>query len=68
VLLQRPYRFAEWVEVRLHRPDVPEQLLPASSSPAVRRIRADQRESGRLAVGGRRTEQRARPPMTGALR
>jgi hypothetical protein len=68
VLLQRPYRFAEWVEVRLRRPDVPEQLLPASSSPAVRRIREDLREAGRPAVVGRRTEQRARPPMTGARR
>jgi hypothetical protein len=68
VLLQRPYRFAEWVEVRLHRPAVPEQLLPASSSPAVRRIREDQRRAGRLAVGVRHTEQRARPPMTGARR
>jgi hypothetical protein len=68
VLLQRPYRFADWVEVRLHRPDVPEQLLPASSSPAVRRIREDQRRAGRRAVGGRHTDQRARPPMTGALR
>jgi hypothetical protein len=44
VLLQRPYRFAEWVEVRLRRPDEPEQLLPASSSPAVRRIREELRE------------------------
>jgi hypothetical protein len=57
VLLQRPYRFAEWVEVRLRRPDAPEQLLPASSSPAVRRIREDLREAGRPAVGGRRTQQ-----------
>jgi GAF domain-containing protein len=68
VLLPRPYRFAEWVEVRLRRPDAPEQLLPASSSPAVRRIREDVREAGRPAVGGHPTEQRARPPTTGARR
>jgi hypothetical protein len=47
LLLPRPYRFAEWVEVRLHRPDVPEELLPTSSAPAVRRIRETQRAGGR---------------------
>jgi hypothetical protein len=47
LLLQRPYRFAEWVEVRLHRPASPEDLLPASSAPAVRGIRQAQREQGR---------------------
>jgi hypothetical protein len=56
VLLQRPYRFAEWVDVRLHRPDVADELLPASSAPAVRRIRAEQRKAGRVPVGGRHTE------------
>jgi hypothetical protein len=43
VLLHRPYRFADWVEVQVRYPDSPEQLLPASSAPSVRRIRAERR-------------------------
>lgn len=39
VLLQRPYRFAEWVDVHVHQPVSPIDLLPMSIAPAVRRIR-----------------------------
>jgi hypothetical protein len=66
VLLQRPYRFAEWVEVRLHQPEVPEQLLPASSSPAVRRIREDLRGACATRATGAGTARRTGPPTTGA--
>ena len=41
VLLQRPYRFAEWVDVRMHYPDTPEDLLPASSTSAIRALRGE---------------------------
>jgi hypothetical protein len=40
LLLQRPYRFADWVTVRVHYPGAPEDILPASTAPAVRHIRA----------------------------
>jgi hypothetical protein len=66
VLLQRPYRFADWVDVRLHRPGVAEELLPASSSPAVRRIRVAQRDADRTTPDRRHDQHRVRPPTTGA--
>lgn len=40
LLLQRPYRFAGWVDVRVRYPAAAEDLLPASTAPAVCRIRA----------------------------
>jgi predicted nucleic acid-binding Zn ribbon protein len=40
LLLHRPYRFADWVNVRVRYPAAPEDILPASTAPAVRRIRA----------------------------
>ncbi len=39
-LLQRPYRFAGWVDVRVRYPAAAEDILPASTAPAVRDIRA----------------------------
>jgi hypothetical protein len=67
LLLQRPYRFAEWADVRLHRPAVAEELLPASSAPAVRRIRAAQRDAA-TPVGRPMTDAHAGTPTTGAPR
>jgi hypothetical protein len=43
VLLQRPYRFADWVDVHVSYPHQAELLLPASTAPTVRRLRAEQR-------------------------
>ena len=43
VLLQRPYRFADWVDVHVSYPHPAELLLPASTAPTVRRLRAEQR-------------------------
>lgn len=40
LLLQRPYRFADWVDVRVRYPAVAADILPASTAPAVRDIRA----------------------------
>jgi hypothetical protein len=40
LLLHRPYRFADWVIVRVRYPAAPEDILPASTAPAVRHIRA----------------------------
>lgn len=40
LLLQRPYRFAAWVDMRVCYPAAADDLLPASTAPAVRRIRA----------------------------
>jgi hypothetical protein len=40
VLLQRPYRFAEWVDVRVDRPERVCDLLPASTAPEVLRFKA----------------------------
>ena len=40
LLLQRPYRFADWVNARVHYPAASEDILPASTAPAVRHIRA----------------------------
>ncbi len=40
LLLHRPYRFADWVDVVVPHPSTPDQLLPASTAPAVRRLRA----------------------------
>ena len=40
MLLHRPYRFADWVDVAVSYPASPDQLLPASAAPAVRRLRA----------------------------
>ena len=39
VLLQRPYRFADWVDVHIGYPQLPQDLLPSSSAPTVRRMR-----------------------------
>lgn len=39
LLLQRPYRFAEWVQVHVTYPIQRAELLPASVSPTVRRLR-----------------------------
>ncbi len=41
VLLQRPYRFADWAEVRVTHPDSPADLLPASTAATVRRARTE---------------------------
>jgi GAF domain len=40
LLLQRPYRFPDWVDVRVRYPAAAEDILPASTAPAVRNIRA----------------------------
>jgi hypothetical protein len=39
VLLQRPYRFADWVEVQVRYPPSAADQLPASTAPAIRRLR-----------------------------
>ena len=39
LLLQRPYRFADWVDVRVRYPAAAEDILPSSTAPAVRRVR-----------------------------
>ncbi|MCS7479505.1 GAF domain-containing protein [Umezawaea endophytica] len=39
LLLHRPYRFADWVDVEVACPASPDLLLPASTAPAVRRLR-----------------------------
>lgn len=39
LLLQRPYRFADWVELRVRYPALPEEILPGSLAPAVAAIR-----------------------------
>lgn len=39
LLLQRPYRFADWVDVRVRYPAAGEDLLPGSAAPAVAAIR-----------------------------
>jgi hypothetical protein len=44
VLLQRPYRFADWVDVHFSYPQDNGALLPASTAPTVRRIRAERGE------------------------
>ena len=48
VLLQRPYRFADWAEVRVTRPPSLADLLPASTAATVRRARI---EPGLVAPG-----------------
>ena len=48
VLLQRPYRFADWVDVRLSRPVSPLDLLPTSFAPTVRRMRTEPQPPGPL--------------------
>lgn len=40
LVLRRPYRFADWVDVDIRYPAVPEDVLPASTAPAIRRLRA----------------------------
>ncbi|MDH6117312.1 hypothetical protein ABH930_001703 [Kitasatospora sp. GAS204A] len=40
LLEHRPYRFAETVQTEVIRPADPSQLLPASSAPGIRRLRA----------------------------
>lgn len=39
LLLQRPYRLADWVDVRVRFPAAGEDILPASTAAAVRDIR-----------------------------
>ena len=39
LLVQRPYRFADWVGVTVTYPDSPHDLLPTSTAPAIRRLR-----------------------------
>lgn len=56
LLAHRPYRFAESVQVRVEGPEDPYDLLPASSAPAVRRLRSG------LAAGTLRLPGPARPP------
>jgi hypothetical protein len=51
LLIQRPYRFADWVDVRVRYPAAAEDILPSSTAPAVRRVR-DSR-GGRGGRGGR---------------
>lgn len=46
LLLQRPYRFAGWVDVRVRYPAAAEDILPASTAPAVRDIRARRAPEG----------------------
>ena len=41
VLDHKPYRFAEWVDLDVRWPDRADALLPFSSSPGLRRLRAD---------------------------
>lgn len=41
LLLQRPYRFAEWVDVHVTYPPSRLDLLPASTAPTVCRLRAE---------------------------
>lgn len=40
VLLQRPYRFADWVDVTVQYPASGQDLLPGSTAPEIRRLRA----------------------------
>ncbi len=47
VLDHRPYRFAEWVDLDVRWPDRPDALLPFSSSPALRRLRAERTAAAR---------------------
>ena len=57
LLLQRPYRFADWVDVRVRFPAAAEDILPASTAPAVRGIRArhaaDAQDDHAAAAAGR---------------
>ena len=41
LLLHRPYRFAEWVDVRVSYPSSGNSLLPASTASTVRGLRVD---------------------------
>ena len=50
LLLQRPYRFADWVDVRVRYPVAAEDILPASTAPAIRGIRT--RRAGHRASSG----------------
>ncbi len=40
LLCQRPYRFADWAHVHVTRPALAADLLPASTAPTIRRLRA----------------------------
>ena len=40
VLCQRPYRFADWVRVRVEYPENGADLLPASTAPTIRDLRS----------------------------
>jgi hypothetical protein len=42
LLLQRPYRLADWADVRVRYPATPGDILPASTAPAVRTLRTRQ--------------------------
>lgn len=46
LLLQRPYRFADWVDVQVRYPSDPEDLLPASTAPAIRALRPEVADLG----------------------
>ena len=46
LLLQRPYRFADWVDVQVRYPPDGEDLLPASTAPAIRALRPEVADLG----------------------
>nr|WP_311765258.1 GAF domain-containing protein [Streptomyces zingiberis] len=63
VLEHRPYRFAEGVEVRLLVPDEPGELLPRSTAPLIRAVRAgraDGQGRGAAPAGERAVRETAR--------
>jgi len=70
LLLQRPYRLADWVDVHISYPDSPAELLPASTAPAVRRIRSGlpPAETTRSPRSPRRPARRRLPQPTVAQR
>ncbi|GAA1959091.1 helix-turn-helix domain-containing protein [Kitasatospora viridis] len=65
LLEHRPYRFAESVQVEVVRPQDAYQLLPASSAPGIRRLRA-LLDSGSVMLPGCRTTDRPQP-LPGAI-
>jgi hypothetical protein len=60
LLQHRPYRFAESVQVEVVRPQDAYQLLPASSAPGIRRLRA-LLDGGSVLLPGCRTVHPAEP-------
>jgi hypothetical protein len=60
LLEHRPYRFAESVQVEVVRPHDAYQLLPASSAPGIRRLRA-LLDGGSVLLPGCRTTHPAEP-------